>query len=225
MGWLFVTFAAISEIIGVIGLTGLGLRMSSLVVSASAGSLLLALILVTVASWVLGMGLTATSSYIMIAILAAPALQELGLSLLVAHLIIFWVSQDANLTPPICLTAFAAAGISGATPYSTAWEAWKLGRGLYLVPLLMAYTPLIEGSLSEVLTVGAHGLAGVYLCTAGLSGYLRAKANWLQIALLLIGGGLLIYPGWITAGAGVLLGVGVWTWQTIQLRRVQPGDA
>src|SRR5699024_4429483 len=111
----------IGIVIGVVGLTGLGLRMSTIVINFSMGSLLLAMILVAIASWIVGMGLTSTSSYIMIAVLVAPALAEMGLSILVAHLIIFWVSQDANLTPPICITAFAAAGLAGAKPYETAW--------------------------------------------------------------------------------------------------------
>lgn len=214
----------IGIVVGVVGLTGLGLRMSTIVIDFSMGSLLLALILVAVASWVLGMGLTSTSSYIMIAILVAPALQELGLSLLVAHLIIFWVSQDANLTPPICLTAFAAAGIAQARPYATAWQAWKLGRGLYLVPLLMAYTPLIDGSWLERFMVGVGGLLVMYLAAAGLSGYLRRRSNLVQTALLLAGACAMINLSWITAGIGVLCWALVWSWQFLSTRRAEAAE-
>lgn len=195
----------IGVVLGTLGLTGLGLKFSSLVINASGGSLLLALVLVTLASWVLGAGLTATSSYVVVAILAAPALTELGLSLLVAHLIIFWVSQDANLTPPICIAAFAAASISGATPMSTGWQSWRLGRGLYYVPLLMAYSPLIGGTAAEVTQTALTALVGIYMFSAGSSRYLLRDANILETAALLIGGGLLIAPGWTTNGTGVAL--------------------
>ncbi|HEX2176621.1 MAG TPA: TRAP transporter permease, partial [Nocardioidaceae bacterium] len=130
----------IGIVIGVVDLTGLGLRFSDLIVDISGGNLLAALVLVTLVSWILGAGLTVTSSYIMVAILAAPALTEMGVSLLVAHLIVFWVSQDANVTPPIALASFAASGISGGKPMRTAWESWLLARGLYIVPFLMAFT-------------------------------------------------------------------------------------
>lgn len=195
----------IGVVLGTLGLTGLGLKFSSLVINASGGSLLLALVLVTLASWVLGAGLTATSSYVVVAILAAPALTELGLSLLVAHLIIFWVSQDANLTPPICIAAFAAASISGASAMATGWQSWRLGRGLYYVPLLMAYSPLIGGTAAQVAQTAGTALVGIYMFSAGTSRYLLRPANALETLMLLVGGGLLIAPGWLTNGVGAAL--------------------
>lgn len=209
----------IGIVVGVVGLTGLGLRMSQIVVDFSMGSLLLALILVAVASWIVGLGLTATSSYIMIAILVAPALTELGVSVLVAHLIIFWVSQDANLTPPICITAFAAAGLARAKPYATAWEAWKIGRGLYIVPLLMAYTPLVDGTWFERITVGVLGVLLVYLAAAGLSGYMRGPTNPVQRVLLIGSAIVMVNMSWVTVLIGIGIGGLVWVWQTVSLRR------
>lgn len=197
----------IGIVLGVLGLTGLGLRFSGLIVDLSGGSLLFGLILVTLASWVLGAGLTATSSYVIVAILAAPALTELGLTLLVAHLIIFWVSQDANLTPPICIAAFAAASIADARPMATGMQSWKLGRGLYIVPLLMAYSPIIGGSPGELTRTTVTALLGIYAFAAGTSQYLFRRTRWFETATLLVGGGLLIAPGWPSnlTGAGLLL--------------------
>ena len=203
----------IGILIGVVSLTGLGLRLSDLVVSLSGGHLLIAIVLVTLASWVLGMGLTATSSYIVVAILAAPALQELGTSLIAAHLIIFWVSQDANVTPPVCISAFGAASIAGGDPMKTGWESWKLARGLYIVPLLMAYSPLVDGPWTAVVPVLVFALPGIYAMCAGLSGYLRRETTWWERAALLGSGVLLIAPEMISNVAGLVLLAAVWLWQ------------
>lgn len=185
----------IGIVVGIVNLTGLGLRFSDLVVSLSAGNLLLAIVFVMIASWLLGMGLTVTSSYIVVAILAAPALESLGTSLLAAHLIIFWVSQDANLTPPVCLSAFAGASIAGGKPMATGWEAWKLGRGLYIVPFLMAFSPLVDGPWSAVVPVVFTASLGIFALAAGMSGYLLRETRRWEAALLLVAGVLLIYPG------------------------------
>jgi len=195
----------IGIVVGVVNLTGLGLRFSDLVVDAAGGSLLLALVLTTIASWVLGAGLTVTSSYIMVAVLVAPALTELGLSLLVAHLVIFWVSQDANVTPPIALGAFAGASISGGSPMRTAVQAWLLARGLYIVPFLMAYTPLVTGPWQDAVPVVITALIGIYGLSAGFSGYLRRRTTILERLLLLTGGVLLIAPSMLSNATGLAL--------------------
>lgn len=195
----------VGVIVGVMSLTGFGLRFSSIIIQASGGYLLAALILVAIASWILGMGMTATSSYVIVAVVAAPALIDLGLTPLVAHLIIFWVSQDANLTPPVCITAFAAAGISGGSPMGTAGHAWMIGRGLYIVPLLMAYSPLVTGPVSAALLPAASAFVGIYVLCSGMSRYLLKPSNWLETITLLIGGGLLIAPGLLTNLFGLAL--------------------
>jgi TRAP transporter 4TM/12TM fusion protein len=207
-------------VVGIVNLTGLGLRFSDLIVTLANGNLLIALILVTIVSWLLGAGLTVTSSYIIVAILAAPALTEMGLSLLVAHLIVFWVSQDANVTPPIGLAAFAAASISGGSPMRTCWEAWLLARGLYIVPFLMAYSPIIDGPFGDAVPVVGTAVVGIFALCAGMSGYLRRETRWWERSLLLIGGGLLIAPGFLTNSAGLALTVAAYL-----LQRVTPGPS
>lgn len=206
----------IGIIVGVVNLTGLGLRFSTIIVSLSNGNLLLALVLVTLVSWLLGAGLTVTSSYIVVAILAAPALTELGVPLLAAHLIIFWVSQDANVTPPICLAAFAAASISGGSPMGTGYEAWKLARGLYIVPLLMAYTTLVTGPAVSAIPVVVSAAIGIYALTAGMTGYLRRDTTWYEQAVLLIGGGLMIAPGMLTNALGVAIAIAAYVMQRLR---------
>ena len=100
----------------------------------SGGQLWFALILIAFAALVLGMGLPATAAYIVLAVMTGPALQDLGLPLLVAHMIIFWLAQTSNVTPPIALAAFAGAGIAGASPMKSAFSAFKLANGLFLIP-------------------------------------------------------------------------------------------
>ena len=152
----------IGIIIGTVYLTGLGLKFSGLILSLSLGYLPLMLVLIALASYVLGMGLTVTSSYIILAVLAAPALIEAGVSLMGAHLIIFWLSQDANITPPVCLAAYSAAGIAKADPIKTGWTSLRYAKVIYIVPLLMAYTPiLLEGKPIEVVLWVVISFVGV----------------------------------------------------------------
>jgi len=159
----------IGIIIGTVYLTGLGLKFSGLILSLSFGLLPIMILLIALASYVLGMGLTVTSSYIILAVLAAPALTQSGVSQLGAHMIIFWLSQDANITPPVCLAAYSAAGIAKADPIKTGWTSLRYAKVIYIVPILIAYTPiLLEGRLVEV------------VATVVLSFFLVGFLSWLS---------------------------------------------
>ena len=138
-----VACAAAGIIVGMVTLTGMGLKFSSLVLELSFGIKALAILLIGAASLVLGMGLPVTASYIVLATLAGPALLDMGVPLLVSHMIVFWYSQDANVTPPVSLASFAGAGVAGANPMRTAFTSWKLAKGLYIIPIVMAYRPLL----------------------------------------------------------------------------------
>ncbi len=118
-------------------------------------------------------------------LLIDPALQTTFL--LTAHLIIFWLSQDSNVTPPVCLAAFAAAGIAGSRPMATGFESWKIAKGLYIVPLLFAYTPLISGELIEVLQIGFFALFGIYATNALIQWYAEGPIGIVTVPLLVIG--------------------------------------
>ncbi|MGF1486285.1 MAG: TRAP transporter permease [Prochloraceae cyanobacterium] len=189
-----ILLVAAGIIIGSIAMTGAGVTFSQMLVTYAGGNLFLALILIAIASLLLGMGLPVTAAYIMLAILAAPALENMGISLLSAHLIIFWLSQDSNITPPVCLAAYAAAGIANTKPLPTAIEAWKIAKGLYIIPLLFAYTPLIDGNIWQQLDVFIFGLLGLYLLAAVFTGYLfKPIDNKAKIPLLLLSF-LLFFP-------------------------------
>lgn len=205
-----VATAAAGIVVGVVGLTGLGLKFSSLVLSAGGGYLLPTLIMVALASLVLGLGLPVTASYIVVITLAAPALGELGLVPIVAHMIVYWYSQDSNVTPPVALAAFAASGIAGASPMRTGLAAWKFAKGLYIIPLMMAYSPLLlNGSTTEIVFAVASGLLGLAAFAMAIEGYFLRRTNLLERLALVAATILLVAPlqigGFI--GAAILAAV------------------
>jgi TRAP transporter 4TM/12TM fusion protein len=168
-------------IIGVVLLVGMGIKFSILISAISGGNLLITIILIALASLILGMGLPVTASYIVLAVLAAPALTMLGVSLIAAHMLIFWYSQDANVTPPVCLAAYTAAGIAGSRPLETGLESWKLAKGLYLIPLLFIYTPILfEGPAWQVIETAAIGLLGLYCFAMFFEGFHLGPLTWPQ---------------------------------------------
>ena len=205
--------AAAGIVVGVIGQTGVGLQFAELLLGASQGALLPALGLSALVALVLGMGLPVTAAYIVVAVVAAPALIGLGLPLLTAHLILFWLSQTSNVTPPIALAAFAGAGIAGGRPMPTAFQAVRLAAGLFLVPLLMAYTPLLPAAGDPIgLAQGIAFLGGLVAMAAtaiALYGHGLRPAPPSQRLILGAAAVLLIFPDPLLrlAGAG-LAGLG-----------------
>lgn len=138
-----VACACAGIIVGVIGQTGIGLQFTQFLLAMSGGQLWSVLGLVALAALVLGMGLPVTAAYIVLSVMAVPALTDLGVSLLAAHMIVFWLSQTSNITPPIALAAFAGAGIANASPMKSAIQAMKLAQGFFLIPIMMAHGNLI----------------------------------------------------------------------------------
>ncbi len=200
--------AAAGIIIGATTITGLGLKFSSIVVSASGGSLFLGIILVGVASFVLGMGLPSSSAYIVLATMAAPALIDLGnMSAVTAHMIIFWFSLDSCYTPPVCIPAYTAAAIAQADPMKTGWTSFRAAKGLYVIPFLFAYAPaiLLNGSVAEIILVVLTTGIGLFAGMAGLSGYLIGRASWLERGGLLLGAFMMFWPTYAVQGSGFVL--------------------
>ncbi len=200
-------------IIGTINMTGISITFSHLIVEWSGANLLLALLLVTGASLLLGMGLPVTAAYIMIAILTVPALTSMGVSLLAAHMIIFWLSQDSNVTPPVCLAAFAASSISGSHPIATGFTSWKLAKGLYVMPLLFAYTGLIDGSWSERVLIFTFALVGLFAFAASFAGYMFGALNVFVRTLLFLCAVAMLWPRtlWLNVlGVLALFGIGIY---------------
>jgi len=195
-------------IVGVVGLTGLGLKFSAMMIAFSGGNLVLAILLVAIASLILGMGLPVTAAYIVLIILVGPALtQEFGMPLLIAHLLVFWYSQDSNVTPPVALAGFAGAAIAGSKPMETSVQAWKYAKGLYLIPLFMVFNEeiILGGPLPLVLWGGFIAVVALAGFAAALEGFLfRPMAVW-QRLLIVPGVIACFWPDLMVEIAGVLL--------------------
>ena len=195
-----VACGAAGIIVGMVTLTGMGLKFSSLVLDLSFGIEALAILLIGAASLVLGMGLPVTASYIVLATLAGPALLDMGVPLLVTHMIVFWYSQDANVTPPVSLASFAGAGIAGANPMRTAFTSWKLAKGLYIIPLIMAYRPLLGMGANyellhwEVVFAMVTTTLGLVAFASALERYFIRRATWLETGLFTLGAAGLFWP-------------------------------
>ncbi len=268
-----VLLIAVGIVVNVISTTGIGNTFSLMIVNWAGGSLLVTIILVGLASLVLGMGLPVTAAYIVLATLSAPALYELitryelavafssgqipemakavlmlaapdqivalgkpmnlsaaealvnvippemtrtvieqtltpaylTAALLSAHMIIFWLSQDSNVTPPVCLAAFAAATIAKTPPMLTGLTAWKLAKGLYIVPLLFAYTPFLAGDPVQSLTIFVFGTIGLFCLSGAWAGYLEGPLPiWVRPILAGIGA-LLLWPNYLYWNIGGLI--------------------
>jgi TRAP transporter 4TM/12TM fusion protein len=193
--------AAAGIIVGIVTLTGQGLNFSSLVLQLSNNVEIIAILLIGLASLVLGMGLPVTASYIVLATLAGPALLEMGVPLLVAHMVVFWYSQAANVTPPVCLASFAGAGVAGASPMRTAFSSCKLAVGLYIVPIIMAYRPILgNGTWLEVIQAMVTCAAGLLAISAALDRYLFRKATMPEVIMLVFAAICLFWPEMKLAG-------------------------
>ncbi len=284
-----VLLCAVGLIVNVIATAGIGNTFSLMMIEWADGNLLVALLLVALASLVLGMGMPVTASYIVLATLSAPALfnmlaevemlrvlmsqglpdqaaplvmlsapdlaqhagalsqlqaetllrtlpgeivsllqpmlldeARLGLLLLSAHMIIFWLSQDSNVTPPVCLCTFTAAAIAGTPPMATGFSSWKLAKALYLVPLLIAYTPLISANLLQALEVAVFAAFGLYAFIAAVQGWMRQRLGSAARLLAAVCAFGLMWPAqwWLhLAFLGVFFGL-VW-WDK---RNVAPGE-
>jgi TRAP transporter 4TM/12TM fusion protein len=215
-----VACAAAGIIVGIVNLTGTGLRFSSLVVSLSHGIPLLALILVALTSLLLGMGLPVTASYIVLIILAGPGLTDLGIPLLTAHMIVFWYSQDANVTPPVALESFAASGIAGSSPMKTAFTSWKLAKGLYIIPIIMAYHPLLlNGPTFEVIKTVILSIFSIIAFVACMERYFLTRLNWLETILQGAAALLLIWAEPFHNYIGLLLFLALVVYQIIRKKK------
>ncbi|WP_027965873.1 TRAP transporter permease [Halomonas halocynthiae] len=212
-------------IVGVVGLTGLGLKFSAMMMAFSGGNLLLALVMILLASLVLGMGLPVTASYIVLIVLVGPALaNEFGVPLLVAHLVVFWYSQDSNVTPPIALAGFAGAAIAGAKPMPTSFQAWKFAKGLYLIPLFMVYNPeiIVGGPILLVIWSGLSALLALGAFAAALEGFLFTRLSTISRVVLLPAIIGVFYPSLVAEMAGVAVMLLVFVGNWLASRRGQP---
>jgi len=173
------TCACAGIIIGVVNLTGIGLKISSFIISLSGGNLLLVLFFVMITCLIMGMGLPTTASYIIVAVLGGPALIEMGVPALSAHLFIFYFAVISNITPPVCLAAYAAAGIAKSDPMETGFKASLYAIIAYIIPYFFIYRPAIMalGSVSGVLSTILFMILGIFTLSVFREGYLGKVLN------------------------------------------------
>ncbi|MBC7332116.1 MAG: TRAP transporter fused permease subunit [Synergistetes bacterium] len=199
--------AASGIIVGVLSLTGLGIRISSMIFTLSAGAKLLALIWTMVFSIILGMGLPTTAAYLILASVVAPTLVKMGVPLLSAHLFVFFFGCVSTITPPVALASYVAAGIAKANLNKVGWTAFKYGLVSFILPYMFVYSPtlLLEGTFIKVVGSFLFAALGVFAIASAIVGYIGVELKVWQRAFLLVAGVLLIKEGLITD----LLGLGL----------------
>ena len=205
---------AVGILIGVLALTGIVIRFPYILVELAGQNLLLTIALIAVATFVLGLPLPITATYLIVAVVAVPALLKLGVPVLTAHLIIFWLSLDSNITPPVAIGPFAAAAIAGADPMKTGWSCFRFAKVIYLMPLLFAYTHILfTGTPAQNLwavisvTVGTVGFS--ILSTA----FFLVRMTVLEFILLALATVLAFIPSVATIVAAIAIFAGVYLWQ------------
>lgn len=204
---LIAIVACAGIIVGVIALTGVGQRFSSLLLSIADDNMLLALIFAMAIAIILGMGMPTTAAYAVAASAVAPGLINMGLDPLTAHLFVFYFAVISAITPPVALAAFAAAGISGTDPMKTGFKAFQLGLAAFIVPFMFFYSPelLLEaGNTVTIALAVITALLGVYLLAAAVQGWFFGKsAKWYSRILLLAAALLFMISGVVTDFIGL----------------------
>jgi len=208
------TCAIAGIIVGVVTLTGLGLKFSSIVIDYAGGSLLLTAIYTALIVWIIGLAVPVTASYIICAVIAAPALIKLGVPDFAAHMFIFYYAVLSEVSPPTALSPFAAAAITGGDPYKTTVQAWKYTLPAFLVPFVFVLDPqgiglllkLPAGQWVDIVQITAKSALGLGALAMAAQGWGLRRATTLERALLTLAGLLLIFPSLMEAGAEAIIG-------------------
>ncbi len=196
------TCATAGIIVGVVTLTGLGLKFSYIILTLAGQSLFLTVVYTALALWILGLAVPVTASYIIAAVITAPAMITLGVPDYAAHMFIFYFAVLSEVSPPTALSPFAAAAITGGNPYMTTLMAWKYTLPAFLVPFMFTLHPngvglLLKGSWTNIVWTTATAMVGLTALAAGLTGWLIRKTTRVERALLIAAGLVLVYPGWL----------------------------
>ncbi|HWV41899.1 TRAP transporter fused permease subunit [Pseudorhodoplanes sp.] len=222
------TCATAGIIVGVVTLTGLGLKFSSIVIDYAGGSLLMTAIYTALIVWVIGLAVPVTASYIICAVIAAPAMIKLGVPDVAAHMFIFYYAVLSEVSPPTALSPFAAAAITGGDPYKTTLQAWKYTLPAFLVPFVFVLDPqglglLLKlsagGSWVDIVLITLKSLVGLAALACAAQGWALRRTTILERALLTLAGLFLVFPSLLealmetatgrdisyTAGIGVVL--------------------
>lgn len=223
-----VACASVGIIIAVVTMTGLGSTLAYNIIDLSGGILAIILILVMITCIVLSMGLPSTALYIIVAVTAAPSLIEAGINPIGAHFFVFWFGALSNVTPPVALAAYTAAGISGANPMQTSWTALKLCLPGFVIPFMIAYNPILvmqteTGEIPPVLDIVlvlVTALIGIFFLTMVIFNFFRSKLNIIEQIGFGISAFLLINPGLMTDGIGLAIGISLLVWHIVRSNKL-----
>ncbi len=237
------TCATAGIIVGVVTLTGLGLKFSTIVISYAGGSLLLTAIYTALIVWIVGLAVPVTASYIICAVIAAPAMIKLGVPDVAAHMFIFYYSVLSEVSPPTALSPFAAAAITGGDPYKTTLQAWKYTLPAFLVPFVFVLDPqgvglLLKipagGSWVDILVITGKAALGLAALAAAAQGWALRRTTKAERALLVVAGLYLVFPSLMEALTEALIGRDITYTATIGIaigivvlikQRLQPAPA
>ena len=206
------TCAAAGIIVGIVTLTGLGLRFSEIVISYAGGSLVLTAIFTALIVWVIGLAVPVTASYIICAVIAAPALIKLGVPDYAAHMFIFYYAVLSEVSPPTALSPFAAAAITGGDPYKTTLQSWKYTLPAFVVPFMFVLDPIgvglllsvpKGGSWLDIVTISVLAILALVALAGGAEGWLFKKTLLIERLMLLAAGALLLYPKLLFDALGI----------------------
>jgi TRAP transporter 4TM/12TM fusion protein len=202
-----VAAASAGIILGVFMLTGLGTKIASVLIQISGGSILFLLMISMLTSIAFGMGMPTTPCYILLATLVGPALTDMGVIKILAHMFLFYFGMLSMVTPPVAMAAYTAAAISGDSFYRTGFLAWRMALPIFIIPYFFVYYPglVLMGPWDSILISIFDALVGLTACSIALTGYLRGELHLWERAILLLGGLGLIYKGLATDIIGIAI--------------------
>ena len=216
---VLVACAAAGIVIGVVTKTGMGLKLASGLLQLSGGMLLPTMFFTMITAIVLGMGVPTTANYVITSTIAAPALVQMGVPVLCAHMFVFYFGIIADVTPPVALAAFAGSGIAGGNPLITGVNASKLAIAAFIIPYMFVLSPvllMIDATAFGLISTTLTAIIGMVALSSALIGYLADTCYLPERIILIVGGLLLIKPGLMTDAIGLVLFLGI---LFIQLRR------
>ncbi len=218
------TCASAGVIVGVVTLTGLGLKFSSIIIGYAHGNLFLTAVFTGILMWIVGLAVPVTATYIIGAVIAAPALIKLGVSEFAAHMFIFYYAVLSEVSPPTALSPFAAAALTGGSPFKTMLMAWKYTIPAFIVPFMFVLTPegiglLLEGPVLNIIWSFVTAMIGIVGIAGGASTWLFRRTSVWERVLLVVGGLLLVYSNITLDLVGMGLIAIVVIWQKVTLKR------
>jgi TRAP transporter 4TM/12TM fusion protein len=217
---------AVGVLIGVLALTGIGIRFSYIMVELAGKNVPLTLLLIAVATLVLGLALPITATYLMVAVVVVPGLIDLGLPVLTAHLIVLWLSLDANITPPVALGPFAAAAIAGADPMKTGWSCFRFAKIIYLMPVLFAYTHiLLTGTPAQNFWAVFSATVGIVLFSILSTAFFVVRMTLVEFVLFALATVLAFIPSGPTMSVAIAIFAAIYFWQRRRAAALAPSGA